>query len=102
MQAHALRHVQRCVEARLPWWRASQALEECRLERGGRPQPHLREHDIPRVESVVDRAGGRSHRPRDRPDGGARGPVSGDDPARRRQDLILVELRNPRHRVIEY
>ena len=45
--AHALCHVERCVEPGLPRWRASQALEECRLEPDGRPQPHLRKHDIP-------------------------------------------------------
>ena len=47
MQAHALRHVQGRVEPGLPGRRASQALEECRLEGSGRPQPHLRQHDIP-------------------------------------------------------
>lgn len=47
MQAHALRHVQRRVEPGLPGWRATQALEERRLEGGARPQPHLRQHDIP-------------------------------------------------------
>jgi len=51
-----------------------------------------------RREAVIDRAGGRSHRSRDGSDGGSRGAVGGDDPARGRQDLILVELRSPRHR----
>ena len=47
MEAHPLRHVQRRAEPGFTRGRATQTLEECRLEGSGRPQPHLRQHDIP-------------------------------------------------------
>ena len=93
MRAHPLHHVEGRGETGLGWSGPRQPLEEGGLEPGSGAKPHFSQQDIARVEAMVDRAGRRPYRPRDRSDRRPGRAVGRDEAARRSQDLLLAELR---------
>jgi hypothetical protein len=92
-----LRHVERRHQTRAPRRGAGQTAKKLRLESRCRAQPDLRKQDVTRREPVVDRPGGRAHRPGDSTDRRGSGTAGRDEAARRHHDLICVVLRRPRH-----